>query len=403
MKICMLSRNTMQHGVKGGMEVHEDILCTGLLKRGHSVTIITTRHPEGIEYEEKEGVKIYYLKNTAPGLYSKQWWKESTKKFKGLQEEESFDVVWSQSSAGRLCAKKFKAKYNLPFVLISHGTWLNLMKSRFNGISSIRNILGFFLRGLPLNIYQYFFWDFKFMRDADAIIAVSKEVEKTVQKEYFVQAKKIYTVYNGVDISLFSPSIESGRAVREKYGINENEKTLLLLGQIEKAKGMHLAIKAMPRVLQVFPDAKLLVVGQGPYLKTLETLADKLNVLQTVIFCGYVPNKETPSYYNACDVYLNPTLLIEACSFVTIEALATGKPIIASRIGAINSIITDGETGLLIQPGDFNDLSKKIIQLLKNEKLRDKISKYAREKALKEFDQKKMIDNTVKVFEKIIK
>jgi glycosyltransferase involved in cell wall biosynthesis len=393
----------MQHGVGGGMEVHEDILCTGLVDRGHSVTIITTRHPEGIEYEEKEGVKIYYLKKTTPELYSRQWWKESTKKFEELQKEEKFDVIWSQSSAGRLCAKKFKAKYNLPFLLVSHGTWLKEIQGRFNRISSIRNILGFFMKELPQNIYRYLFWDFKFMRDSDAIIAVSKEVAKAIQKQYFINFNKIYVVYNGVDVSLFRPSRENRRIIRKKYGISEDEKVLLLLGKIEKAKGMHLAIQAIPRVIKYFSDVKLLIVGKGPYLKTLETLADRLDVLKNVIFCGYVPNKETPSYYNACDIYLNPTLLIESCPFVTIEALATGKPVIASRIGAINSIIDDEETGLLIKPGDFKDLARKIIRLLKEERLANKISKNAREKALREFNQENMIENTVKVFEKVIK
>lgn len=403
MKICMLSRTLMQHLAKGGMEVHGDVLSKSIAKRGLGITIITTSHPDGIEYEEKSGVKIYYLKNTSPGSYSRQWWKESITKFDELQEKEKFDVIWSQSSAGRLCARKFKAKYNLQFVLISHGTWIKEIQGRFNQISSIRNIFGFFSRGLPQNIYRYFFWDFKFIRNADAIIAVSEEVAKSIKKQYFVHSNKIHVIYNGVDISLFSPSKKNGRIIREEYGINEEEIVLLWSGRVEKGKGVHLAIQAMPKVLQVFPKAKLLIVGKGSYLKKLETLAFKLNLLKNVIFCGYVPNEITPSYYNACDVYLNPTLHVEACSFATIEALATGKPVIASRIGSHSSLIDDGETGLFIKPGDFKDLANKVIQLLKDERLRARISKNAREKALKDFDQKKMIEDTIKVFDKVRK
>ena len=81
MRICTLSRVIAQHNVKGGMEIHADILSRGLVERSHDVTIITTAHPNGLEYEEVEGIKIYYLKNSKAGCYSRQWWKESIKKF----------------------------------------------------------------------------------------------------------------------------------------------------------------------------------------------------------------------------------------------------------------------------------------------------------------------------------
>jgi len=403
MKICLLSRIIFEHDGGGGMEIHTSILCRGLVKRGHSVTIITTRHPKEIEYEEKEGIKTYYLKNTIKGLYSNQWWKESARKFEELQDREKYNVILSQSSAAYNCVKRIKAKYNIPYVVISHGTWINQIQHRFNLISSVRNILSFYLRAIPQDIYRYLFWDFSFIRNSDAIIAVSKEVERALREEYFIKSKKIYTIYNGVDTSLFSPSKEKRRTIREKYGIKENYKILLLLGQIEnKGKGMDVAIKAMPKILQYFPNTKLLIVGKGTYQEKLKTLAYKLDVLQNIIFCGYVPHKKIASYYSACDIFLNPTLLVEACPFVTLEALATGKPIIASRLGAIKSIINDGKTGFLIKPGDIKDLTKKTINLFKNKNLAKEISRKAREKALREFNQENMVKNTIKVLEKVI-
>lgn len=403
MNVCVFTRITDQHRIKGGMELHCKVISEGLIKRNHNVTIITTAHPDGVEYEEKEGVKIHYLKNTMSGLYTKQFGQLSIKRFEELQHTEKFNVIWSQSAGGYYYIRKLKSKHQIPIVTILHGTSLGQLKSNFIISSSFRNWIGLITKRLPWYIFYYFWWGFPLLHNSDSIIAVSKEIERAVQKEYFVQAKKIYTIYNGVDLSLFSPSRKNGRSIRKKYGINENDQVLLLLGKTEKAKGMHLSIQAMPKVLQVFPNVKLLIVGKGPYLKTLETLADKLDVLQNVIFCGFVPNKETPSYYNACDIYLNPTLLIEACPFVTIEALATGKPVIASRIGAIKSIINDGETGFLIKPGDFRDLAKKTIQLLKDESLIKEMSKKAREKALREFNQENMIENTIKVILKVIR
>ena len=101
MNICFFSLVTCWHGVKGGMEIHGKILCEGLIKRGHEVTVISARHPADKEYEEVNGIKIYYLIETGFSTYWKKWGKESLKKFDQLNRMKYFDIVLSQSFKDR--------------------------------------------------------------------------------------------------------------------------------------------------------------------------------------------------------------------------------------------------------------------------------------------------------------
>jgi len=95
-----------------------------LQQKGHDITIITTRHPHGIEYEKKNGVDIYYLKKTLPGRYEFGFWKESIKKFMELKKIKKFDLIWSESIGGYGYLKeKIRRHFNLPVVLTAHGTF----------------------------------------------------------------------------------------------------------------------------------------------------------------------------------------------------------------------------------------------------------------------------------------
>ena len=401
MNICLFSIVTYWHGSYGGMEVHGKLLAEGLASRGHKVTIIATRHPEGKEYEDREGVKLYYLKDTAFGSQRKGWGEESLKKFLELDKKDHFDLVCCQQPviSARLI-KDMKRKISSVVIMEGHEgrMFLSELKQTLSHKKGFSRLSKYFLSFL----YYHFVWEQPFLKRCDAIITVSNEVTRSIQRWFFVNYKKIYTVYNGVDLNLFRPSDTERMEIRKAYNICDDEKLLLFMSLVTKQKGLHLLIKALPEISKRIDRLKLMVAGEGDYLREAKELVEKLGVKKHVIFAGYIPHQHTPKYINASDLFILPTIRQEGLPFVLVEAMACQKPVIVSRIGGIASAVDDGVDGILITPGNIRELAEKTIYLLENKAFSDEIAKNARQKAIEKFSLDKMIEETIKVFETAI-
>ena len=396
----MLTRSTMQHAIKGGMELHGELLSEGLVKNGHKLTIITTKHPHEIEYKSINGVEIYFLKNTVPQAYSNEWWRQSVYKFDELHKKVDFDLVWSQSWAARSCLKKIKQKYKLPVVAILHGTAINGIKNRINSITNIRTFLRF-IRYSYKPIHRYLFIDFPIIRSVDTIISVGKELTKEIKRHYFRRLKSVYTVPNGIDISKFNSSNFNDN-IRKRYRIEKDSKLILTVSRMSRDKGIHILLHSLSFVKKKFPDTKLLIVGNGSiYLEKLKKLANNLNISESVIFTGYIPNNELPDYYNACDLFIMPTLNEEAFGLTLVEAMACKKVVIVSDVSGSRSIIENGVNGILSPKGNVYALSGNIITILHDQKLAEKISINAQRDVIEKFSVKQMVQDTIEVFERV--
>jgi glycosyltransferase involved in cell wall biosynthesis len=398
MNICIFSIVTYWHGAHGGMEVHGKLLSEGLVKKGHEVTIISTRHPEGKEYEEREGVKLYYLKNTTFGSQRKGWEKESIKKFFELDKKDYFDLVYCQQPiiSTRLIKDK---KRKIPSVVIMQGHEGVMLLSELRQTLSHKKGFGRLLKHFSSFLYYHFVREEPFLIKCDAIIAASNEVASSIKRWFFVNYKKIYTVYNGVDINIFRPFDTERMEIRKAHSIDDDEKLILFYSFVTKQKGLHLLIKALPEICKKMDRVKLMVVGDGDYFKEAKELAEKLGVEKDVVFAGHIPHQHTPKYINASDLFILPTIRQEGLPFVLLEVMSCQKPVIISRIGGILSVIDDGVDGILITPGNIRELVEKTTYLLKNKSISDEIAKNARQKVIEKFSLDKMIEDTIKVFE----
>jgi len=117
---------------------------------------------------------------------------------------------------------------------------------------------------------------------------------------------------------------------------------------------------------------------------------------------GYIPREKTPGYINASEIFILPTLRQEGMPFSLLEAMACGKPVIASKIGGIPSVIDDGVNGLLIPPGNISKLIEKTTFLLNNKDFTDKLADNARKKVIQNFSHEKMVEETINAFELVI-
>ncbi len=120
MNICFFSLVTYWHGVKGGMEVHGKILCEELVKRGHEVTVISTMHPDGKDFEESNGIRLHYLSNTVFSAKRKGWKAASLKKFSELEQVKHFDIICSMSVI--IPKKLIRNRNGITVIVVSEGT-----------------------------------------------------------------------------------------------------------------------------------------------------------------------------------------------------------------------------------------------------------------------------------------
>jgi len=380
------------------MEVHGKLLMKGLVQRGHEVTVISTRHPEGKEFEEWNGIRLYYLKDTTFGALRKGWRIECLKKF--IELNGNFDIICCQQPIipYRLLKRVWK---KTSVVVIMEGHEGLMFLSTFRQMLSHRKSFLQLYKNFGSFLYHYLFWELPVLHRVDAIIAVSDEIARSIRRWYFVAPKKIYTVYNGIETEIFRPDAGQREEIRKLYGISSDEKLLLFSSHVTKQKGLHIAIKALSLIAGKREKMKLMVVGGGEYLEDAKKLAKELGLGRNIIFTGYISREDIPRYINAADIFIFPTIRQEGLPFALIEAMACEKPVIASRIGGVPSVISDGEDGLMVSPGDVKDLAEKTLYLLSNPHIAGKLASRARKKVEDKFSVNKMVDDTIGIFRKV--
>jgi len=361
MNICFFSNVTFWHGLNGGMEIHGRALCGGLVSKGHKVTVIASKHPHGKVYEKIKGINIYYLKDTVFGSERLNWLKASQKKFWELHQKNPFNMIMSQQAVAPKILNTAKGSQRLPRVILIQG------HEGLMFLSEIKQILhhkrGFSrLPKIILSFGYYFAREFIAFHRCDRIVAASETVRKSTLTWFNLDSRKVSTVYNGVDLSVFKPAAATGIIIREAHKIKESDKVILFLSHVTKQKGVDVAIRAFAEIRRKKSNVKLMIVGDGNDFLKANRLVRQMRLEPDVVFSGALEHKQIPSYINAGDVLLFPTLRKEGFPFVIIEAMACGKPIIASNIGGNSEALEDGRTGILIKLLDDEELSRQLSQ-----------------------------------------
>jgi glycosyltransferase involved in cell wall biosynthesis len=175
--------------------------------------------------------------------------------------------------------------------------------------------------------------------------------------------RSILPVSCGMDLSRFSPT-NDGYAFKARYGVPERP-AFMYVGRLDAEKHVDELIKALPLVRKSV-DAQLVVVGDGHEHGNLVSLARGQGVERYVTFTGFVPDGELPGAYAAADVFCNAGTA-ELQSIVTMEAMATGKPVVAANARALPLLVHDGENGRLFEPGDVEGLASRLAELLSDD------------------------------------
>ena len=180
---------------------------------------------------------------------------------------------------------------------------------------------------------------------------------------------------NGIDLEHFSPDVSP----MEEFC--DGKHNILFVGRLERRKGLIYLIKAYQQVKREIPNSRLIVVGPGTRLRKPYEKWIKRNGLEDVVFVGYAPYTELPRYYKTADVFCAPATSRESFGIILLEAMAVGKPIVATNIDGYASVVTHGEEGLLVPPKDSRGLAQALISLMSDETLRQQMGAKGRLKA----------------------
>lgn len=230
---------------------------------------------------------------------------------------------------------------------------------------------------------------------SSVIVAVS-ESTKELLKSVGVGGEKIRVIYNGIDSEMLKTS-EGGdlTQVRRRLGIDPDDIVITTVARVLPRKGQDMVIRALPRVLQKFPNVKYVVVGDGRYVENFKTLASELGVEKNVVFAGGVKFENIRDYYDLSYLFIMPNRSwndkIEGLPNTVLEACARGKPVIAGKHGGSVEAVIDGETGILVDPESIDEIGAAIIELLADEERAGKMGEAGRQMVEERFTQQRMI------------
>lgn len=373
MNICILVR-AFEEG-HGGVITHTLGLSKALKRKGHNLYILTGRL-NGIISQLPPNIHIYKCKSVT-GRYL---WRQAlsygingARSLPILHRKHKFDLiigqgvsnlpaVWSKLDVNNICRTAYI--WAARFFYLEGGFRLKPRKL-------LRNML---------SLYPQVKLDQIACTHADKLTALCEDTKLELMNLYKIPKEEISIIPNAVDLSEFKDL--KGKNIRAQYDLTD-EPLALFLGRFVERKGFNDLIRAIPLVIKEVPDAKFMFVGGKPNQVTLQ-LIRREGVEESVIFPGYVPHNKVMHYYDACDVFVFPSLF-EGMPFSVLEAMASSKPVIATALYGMKEQIVDGVTGFLIKPKDIHKLADRLIVLLSNRQLTQKLGRAARERVKKHF------------------
>jgi glycosyltransferase involved in cell wall biosynthesis len=212
--------------------------------------------------------------------------------------------------------------------------------------------------GSSLSVRVYEFLDAQVMRRADKIVAVSDAIEATLRSAG-IPRDKLQTIYNGIDLAPFAAAEPT---LRRELG-SGGRPLIALVGRLERQKGIEYFIRAAAEVVVQSPDARFIVIGEGSQRQPLESLIRELGMTERISLLG--ERKDMPGVYASLDLFVLSSI-DEGMPMTILEALASGRPTIATRVGAVGKLILNEETGLLVEARSVPALRDAMLRCLED-------------------------------------
>lgn len=236
-----------------------------------------------------------------------------------------------------------------------------------------------------------------YARGVDAAVVISEGVRAQLLRVR-VPEERIHLIYEGIDPDHFG-SLQDGRAAaRQRLGLPADAVVVVCAASLTWRKGQVHLLRAFAQLAGRFPEARLVLAGDGPEREALEAARTELGMEDAVLLPGRIAAEDCLA---VADVAAMPSLL-EGLSVACLEAMATGLPVVASRVGGLPESVADGVTGLLTQPGDEAALAEALARFLADAELRHDMGAAGKVRAREKFSASEMAEKTEKLYVELV-
>ncbi|MEX2187964.1 MAG: glycosyltransferase family 4 protein [Pirellulales bacterium] len=285
-----------------------------------------------------------------------------------------------------------------PHLIHAHDYKTNLLSvvfGKWHRVPVVTTVHGYVTRSARLN--RYYAIDRFSLRWMKYVIAVSEDIRSQVLK-FGVRADRCTVVPNAIDSDTFQPRNNKSLA-KQQLGISEHGLVVGAVGRLSEEKGFDLLIRAVDRLHHEGHPIELIIVGEGPARDRLEREISMCMHPQQIRLLGHCA--DVMSIYDAMDVFALSSLR-EGLPNVLLEALAMQIPIVATRIAGIPNVVDDGQSGLLVPPGDEAALAAAIRRLLVDEQLRERVAAAGRNCAVERFSFRKRMETIRAIYDRVL-
>jgi glycosyltransferase involved in cell wall biosynthesis len=233
----------------------------------------------------------------------------------------------------------------------------------------------------------------------DLIIAISDHIARFTVSRGVRHPERVRRVYHGIEPPVTAALEREGQRIRQELGIGPDAFLVGNVGRLALQKGQRHLIAAMPLLLERVPHARAIIAGGGDLEDYLRELASEIGVADRVHVLG--PRKDVPALMHAIDVFVMPSIW-EGFGLVLLEAMAAGRPIVASRVATIPEVVADGETGLLVPAGDPLALAVALAELAEQPERAARFGAAGRERLRRQFSLEKMVGDTELLYRELL-
>lgn len=236
----------------------------------------------------------------------------------------------------------------------------------------------------------------KYRYMADFYIAISHKI-KDVLVEDGISDERIFVVHSGINPYRFD-TVQKDHLISE-FNIQAHQKVVINVAHLAGHKGQKYLVRAIPFVLEKLPFVRFFIIGAGELMDELQALADSLGLKQELIFAGF--RQDVGAFYQLADLFVMSSVQ-EGLGTAVLDALAMGKPVVATQSGGIPEIITDGQTGRLVPPANPEALAEGIIEMLTHNERAQRLANRGQEMVRQKFSVEAMVARNIEVYQTIL-
>lgn len=377
-------------------------MASGIARRGHDVTIISTTSPLRKPEIMRDGLKAYYVYDGPQPSRSLDFADAAHKLFATLHAQKPFDLVHSLDDSGYRIGRN-KKNYKVPVAYDIESIHLAALFSLFNEAEN--TVISQIHLGIRLAyrfLKNYFLYDRSLLLTADGMFTTTPQQRTLLERYYLYPEYHTYTVPYGINLGDLTERPES-EDFKLKHQIPEDANIILAISDFSNANELKPLLSVFEKVVLKHNNTFLFLIGDGPGWKEVQFEMLKRVLSSRVFMPGDIDNQELLNYITHSKIYINLSSQSTGLEPSLIEAMAQKKIVIGSELSPIAEIISDHFDGFLVRPADEITISKLLTQIMQNYSSFSEIGENARQKVLNVFNRDKLTELSLEAYFQILK